>query len=144
MKTVFTCFTNESFSFFLIDLGNVSCLGMHLHTSFSSPTDRAPLPTLTKCVTCKKQSQQTDGHADCLDAPPSLNPPPAVDPVWPRGLYSGTGSLCSRTGLPFITQGRVNHVHNLFISIIIRHQPARELRRFKNICSGRRTAEVCG
>lgn len=75
--------------------------------------------------------------------PPSLNPLRAVDPVWPRGLYSGTGSLCSRTGCPFITHGRLNHVHNLFISIIISHQPAHGLRGFKNIClerSSRRTA----
>lgn len=56
--------------------------------------------------------------------PPSLNRPRAVDPVWPRGLYSGTGSLCSGTGLPFISHGRLNHVHNLFISIIIWHRRA--------------------
>lgn len=75
--------------------------------------------------------------------PPSLNPPRAVDPMWPRGLYSGTARLWSRTGLPFITHGRLNHVHNLFISIIIRHHPAHGLRGFKNIClelSTRRTA----
>ena len=68
--------------------------------------------------------------------PPSLNPPHAVDPVWPRGLYSGTGSLCTRTGLPFISHGRLHRVHNLFIPIIIRHHPAHGLQGFRNICLG--------